>query len=431
MKISVKTVTKMYDIIIQIKAFFHYTLKHLFTTEFGLRAAIELLVLILSFYFACKLIIFIFIKIITGFLFIFNFINRKLIMPVYIRLIETIAYRFGNSNLQNKSEELKTTFNEKYNCKDGRNNKAKKRKFGWIFAVAYILVASYTICIHYLMVDRKEIYNAFFIPENKMVSLENYLVYTTFRTDEYQFACFYHGGDCLPIAFPHDDGKQPAYIATGGTIAPTTVIREEASVPGGATAFDADIDYEINPFADIYENDWYYEAVMFVYSNRLMLGADTKPLVFKPLERLTRDMIVTALYRVTFVFNNKKNAAEIIDMSEDNWHADAVKWAVLNELIPEYKNNKKLTEDTVTREELSILLYKYELITEKIPPDVRQSIKFSDAGAIGKSAREAVDKLTMQGIVGGDEENRYKPKDESIRADFAVMLMRYIQALNF
>jgi len=53
-----------------------------------------------------------------------------------------------------------------------------------------------------------------------------------------------------------------------------------------------------NPFTDVKDSDWYFNAVMFAYSHGLMVGTSISPMRFSPNTTTTRGMIVTVLYRM-------------------------------------------------------------------------------------------------------------------------------------
>ena len=50
----------------------------------------------------------------------------------------------------------------------------------------------------------------------------------------------------------------------------------------------------INPFKDVNDTDWFYDAVNFVLENELMIGTSTD--AFEPELLVTRGMLVTILH---------------------------------------------------------------------------------------------------------------------------------------
>jgi hypothetical protein len=190
-------VMKMSDIFIQIRAFLHYSYKHALAAEFGIRAAIEILLLILALYIVYKFIRFLISRFFGVINSIGGFFYYRFILPVNIRWIEFVAYRSSNPDLQDKSERKKAAANAVMDGSAERGKNKKKIRFGWIFVIAYILIASYIVGFHYFLTDKREAYNVFFIPEYQLTNTENYVLNTLLYTDEQSIACFFHGSDCF------------------------------------------------------------------------------------------------------------------------------------------------------------------------------------------------------------------------------------------
>ncbi len=89
------------------------------------------------------------------------------------------------------------------------------------------------------------------------------------------------------------------------------------------TVFAAD---EKIPFTDVPEGEWYYDAVVYVYENKLMNG--TSETTFEPEEQLTRGMIVTILHRVVGTPPAEKPSS-FTDLTED-WYMAAVDLSLIH-----------------------------------------------------------------------------------------------------
>ncbi len=85
-----------------------------------------------------------------------------------------------------------------------------------------------------------------------------------------------------------------------------------------------------NPFTDVTEKDYYYNAVLWAYSKGITTG--TTATTFSPTEDCERCEVVTFLYRY-----NDKPAAEaklpFTDVAENAYYYDAVVWAYANEIV--------------------------------------------------------------------------------------------------
>ncbi|MDR0446917.1 MAG: S-layer homology domain-containing protein, partial [Oscillospiraceae bacterium] len=196
------------------------------------------------------------------------------------------------------------------------------------------------------------------------------------------------------------------------------------------------------PFIDVKVNDWFYTDAAFVYTSGLIRGTD--PVTFAPELPMTRAMLVTVLFRREQQAqqaqqdgnpNGNPNGspspgmlALFDDVPTNEWYSDAIVWASSSGIITGVGENKFAPEEDITREQLAVLLYRYEQLTGSIPPYTTPSIGFADSDVIGDYARVAVDALTRQGIIKGKPGNLFDPKATATRAEVATLLHRFIQA---
>ena len=84
-----------------------------------------------------------------------------------------------------------------------------------------------------------------------------------------------------------------------------------------------------NPFDDIKEGDYYYEAVLWAVENGITDGISDNQ--FGPNQGCTRGQVVTFLWRLQG--NPKPNGEHpFVDIAEDSYYANAVCWAYENEI---------------------------------------------------------------------------------------------------
>jgi len=118
------------------------------------------------------------------------------------------------------------------------------------------------------------------------------------------------------------------------------------------------------------------------------------------------------------------------DTNESEWYTDAVKWAEASGIVFGYGDGRFGYEDNITRQQMAALLINYELFSDKIPPDILTDSNFADWGSISGWAKDAVNRLTLQGIISGKPDNLFDPLGESSRAEFAAMLHRFLIAVE-
>ena len=185
-----------------------------------------------------------------------------------------------------------------------------------------------------------------------------------------------------------------------------------------------------NPFVDVKASDWFYNDVKFAFTNNLMLGTSTQSMMFSPNLTLTRGMVVTVLYRVAGSPDVSGLSIPFDDVEEGKWYTDAIKWAKQNGIVSGYGNGKFGPEDNITRQEMAVMIINFQEFTGKKPADVNTERNFADDNDISSWAKEAVKKLTKQGMINGKPGNLFDPKGEATRAEFAAILHRFLESVK-
>ena len=180
------------------------------------------------------------------------------------------------------------------------------------------------------------------------------------------------------------------------------------------------------PFTDVSVNDWFYDAVAYVFDNGLMDG--TAGTAFSPLMTTNRARVVTILWRLAG--SPEPDAAPAFsDVAADSWYTDAVAWASENGIVKGYSDTVFAPDDTVTREQLATILYRYVQHTGggfqgawAFPLD------YADADQVSDWAYEAMCWCTMKSIINGVGGNTLNPQGSATRAEVAQILMNFSAA---
>ena len=179
-----------------------------------------------------------------------------------------------------------------------------------------------------------------------------------------------------------------------------------------------------NPFTDVFEKDWFYGDVMFVYENGLMLG--TSKTLFSPYGTATRGMMATILWRMEGS-PAPKGKNSFTDVEAGKWYADAITWTAENGIFAGYGKDKFGPDDPITREQLAAIFYRYAGykgydLTVKGNLD-----KFKDADKVTDYAKMAMQWAVSSGLVKGKSGNLLDPQGTATRAEIATMLHRFIE----
>jgi hypothetical protein len=181
----------------------------------------------------------------------------------------------------------------------------------------------------------------------------------------------------------------------------------------------------VNPFADVKESDWFYGSVEYAFKNGLMVG--TSDTTFSPYMNTTRGMIVTILHRLEG--RPKSDAANAFtDVGADKYYTDAVAWARDNIIVSGYGNGMFGPEDSITREQMAVILMnyaKYKGYDISMKADLS---KFADEESISPWAKDAISWANAEGLIQGSG-SQLMPVDNALRCQVAAILQRFIETI--
>ena len=178
-----------------------------------------------------------------------------------------------------------------------------------------------------------------------------------------------------------------------------------------------------NPFDDVTEDDWFYEAVIDLYEKNLMTGTAADS--FSPLMNTDRATIVTILWRLEGMPSAGESSA-FPDVPADAWYAKAVAWAAEKEIVKGYDTGKFGPTDLITREQLAAILWRYAG-SEKVL-DYEGTGRFTDTEAISPWAAHAVTWALSEGLLTGKGDGILDPTGHATRAEAAAMLTRFLKS---
>lgn len=174
---------------------------------------------------------------------------------------------------------------------------------------------------------------------------------------------------------------------------------------------------------DIKETDWYYGPVKYVYNNGIILGkTDT---LFKPNDTLTRGQLVTILWRMDGS-KIVDNANKFNDVKQGDYYFEAVKWAYSNKVVNGYSADKFAPNNNISREQLAVMLRNYAVYKNKKIINLEDISKYKDSKGVASYSVEAVKWAIGNKIISGkDDGARIDPKGNALRAQAAAMIQNY------
>ena len=179
-----------------------------------------------------------------------------------------------------------------------------------------------------------------------------------------------------------------------------------------------------NPYADVANTAWFFEAVRFVTERGLMKGTSADK--FSPDVFMSRAMLVTVLYRLEGE-PSVSGDISFSDVESGEWYSDAILWASQNEIVKGYNNDTFGLNDPVTREQVVTILYRYAKAKGlDVSASADMSI-FTDAASVSDWALDAIKWAVSVGIIQGRTATTIVPRETSTRAEVATIFKRYIE----
>ena len=111
-----------------------------------------------------------------------------------------------------------------------------------------------------------------------------------------------------------------------------------------------------NPFADVAEGAYYYDAVLWAVENDITDG--TSATTFSPDATVTRAQVVTLLHRAAGTPEVTATAA-FTDVAGDSYYESAVLWAVENEVTSGVSESSFAPLQSCTRAQIVTFLFRY------------------------------------------------------------------------
>ena len=117
-----------------------------------------------------------------------------------------------------------------------------------------------------------------------------------------------------------------------------------------------------NPFSDVKEGKWYYDAVMWAFENGITSGVDETN--FGVSQSCTRGQAMTFLWKSLGSPEPETEDCPFTDVKPGKYYYKAVLWALENGITSGTSPTTFGTQDSCTRAQIVTFLYKaYEEIT--------------------------------------------------------------------
>lgn len=183
-----------------------------------------------------------------------------------------------------------------------------------------------------------------------------------------------------------------------------------------------------NVFDDLDGYDWAKDAIEALYEKNVVSGDGSGN--YYPSRNVTREEFVKMLCLAFDVYSpmDDKGKIEFEDVDAQDWFYPYVCVAKMNGLVNGKSETLFGTGENITRQDMACMLY--NLLNCKNVNIVPENNQFSDNGAISPYAENAVDTLTTLGIIGGFDDNTFRPLENADRGQAAKVIYTMALYLN-
>lgn len=181
------------------------------------------------------------------------------------------------------------------------------------------------------------------------------------------------------------------------------------------------------PFLDI-RTHWAKSAIESAVAKGLFAG--TSPTTFHPDQAMNRAMLVTVLYRMENEPAAEGRGKSFADVSAGAYYAKAVAWASDKGIVAGYSETQFGPEDTITREQLAVILNRYATYKGYNTSKTADLAAFQDADQISEWARVPVQWANVMKLLNGRTSTTLAPKGSATRAEVAKILVTFLDTVK-
>ncbi len=179
----------------------------------------------------------------------------------------------------------------------------------------------------------------------------------------------------------------------------------------------------IPDFVDLDSVDWAREAISVLRDKEIINGyADNK---FMPSQKVTRAEFAKMISEA-FNLSDVPESKDFADVLEDDWFYKPVMLCSGSGIIlgDEYGFRPN---DSINREEMAVMILRAITYSGAELSIEKEYAKFNDEEYVSEFALEAIHKLYCAGILSGDTDGSFRPKDGVIRAEAAKVIYEVIK----
>jgi len=256
------------------------------------------------------------------------------------------------------------------------------------------------------------------LPKLQIVSFpskKNYQLWNSLELDGLKLQVVYDNGKKLDISSGYTSNI--SYLNTTG------LHEIELNWKGLTATFSITVNPSC-PYTDILatDNNWIYVAAQYVSGKNIMVG--TSSTIFAPDSILNRSMFAQIIYSL----EGKPDISYsniYPDVYAGEWYSNSVTWISQQGITSGYGNGNYGTNDSISREQLVLMLYKYADLKGYDISGRSNLVQYNDRDIISSWGVEAMQWAVNAGIITGKSNSILDPNGKATRAECATMMMSF------
>ncbi|WP_369297488.1 S-layer homology domain-containing protein [uncultured Neglectibacter sp.] len=225
------------------------------------------------------------------------------------------------------------------------------------------------------------------------------------------------------------DGKKAVHEKS-----PNGGVKVEVTSATGETITKVDLSAdpgEGKKFEDVKENDWFEKSADSATAYGLFQG--TSDATFTPNGSMTRGMLAQTLWNLSGKTSYGAGEGTFTDVKDGAWYENAVDWAARVGVTSGTGSGGFSPEQKITREQMVTMLYRYANAIGAPEKSGETLESFPDSGEVSGFAKEAVAWAVTEGVLTGRSsggKNYIAPQGTATRAEVAAVLTRFVEYLK-
>lgn len=179
-------------------------------------------------------------------------------------------------------------------------------------------------------------------------------------------------------------------------------------------------------FNDINHLPWAKESIVVLSEKNIVSGVDG--ISFMPDRNLTREEFAKIVFLAFEIDKENGKIASFTDCNKEQWFYPYVNALYRSNIINGISGSEFGVGKEISRQDVAVILDRIISLHKKIK--IEKDAFYTDLNQVSEYARDAVNRLSQEGIVNGNDDGTFNPNGMITRAEAAVMVHRVMEYIG-